>query len=128
MAQNITLADAYIEMNCIDIEDWMDCDAARKQRILNVAERTLKSKYSIYKIPDAAVYEFANALATAYNDVNRLQQQGVAAFGVTGVVNFTFKDWAKSGVEAWIPDSALDIIGAENGVNLGRKTVKWVTM
>ncbi|KKO54531.1 hypothetical protein [Paenibacillus sp. DMB20] len=125
---SITLADEYINANCIDIEDWVECDAAKKQRILNVAERTLTNKYPTYAIPDAAVYEFANELAIAFNDTNRLQQQGIAAFGVTGVANFTFKDWAKSGVEAWIPESALDIIGAANGVKLGRKVAKWVTM
>lgn len=118
----------YIAANCIDIEDWSDADEAKKQRIVNVATRTLTNKYPQYRIPDAAVYEFANELATAFNDTNRLQQQGVASFGLTGVANFTFKDWAKSGIEAWIPESALDIIGAENGVKLGRRSVKWVTM
>jgi len=129
MAQDVTLADEYINANCIDIEDWTDCDVAKKQRILNVAERTLSHKYSQYTIPAAAVYEFANELAIAFNDTNRLQQQGVAAFGLTGVANFTFKDWAKSGIESWIPESALDIIGEANGgIKLGRKTMKWVTM
>lgn len=125
---NVTDADTYISANCIDIEDWSDADEAKKQRIVNVASRTLTNKYPQYRIPDAAVYEFANELATAFNDTNRLQQQGVASFGLTGVANFTFKDWAKSGLEAWIPESALDIIGAENGVKLGRRSVKWVTM
>lgn len=129
MGQNVTLADTYINANCIDIEDWTDCDVAKKQRILVVAERTLRNKFPQYKIPDAAVYEFANELAIAFNETNRLQQQGVAAFSLTGVANFTFKDWAKSGILAWIPQSALDIIGAENGgVKIGLKTVKWVTM
>lgn len=128
MAIDIANADAYIDVNCIDIEDWTDCDDAKKQRILNVASRTLTNRYPQYKIPDAAIYEFANELAIAFNDTNRLQQQGIASFGVTGVASFTFKDWAKSGVEAWIPESALDIIGAENGVRLGRKVAKWVTM
>lgn len=129
MAQDVTKADEYINANCIDIEDWTDCDVAKKQRILNVAERTLSHKYSQYTIPAAAVYEFANELAIAFNDTNRLQQQGVAAFGLTGVANFTFKDWAKTGVDAWIPESALDIIGEANGgINIGRKTMKWVTM
>lgn len=129
MGQNVTLADTYINANCIDIEDWTDCDVAKKQRILVVAERTLRNKFPQYKIPDAAVYEYANELAIAYNDTNRLQQQGVAAFSLTAVANFTFKDWAKSDIEAWIPQSALDIIGAENdGVKIGLKTMKWVTM
>lgn len=126
----VTLDDAndYIAANCIDIEDWTDADEAKKQRILNVASRTLTSKYPQYTIPDAAVYEFANELAIAFNDTNRLQIQGVASFGITGVANFTFKDWAKSGVEAWIPQSALDLIGAENGVSLSRRATKWTVM
>lgn len=128
MAVTVAEATAYINANCIDIEDWTDSDAAKQQRIVNVAERTLTHKYPQYTIPDAAIYEFANELAIAYNDTNRLQQQGIASFGVTGVANFTFKEWAKSGVESWIPESALDIIGAENGVKLGRKVAKWVTM
>jgi hypothetical protein len=93
-----------------------------------VAGRTLTLKYAQYTIPDAAVYEYANALATAFNDTNALQQQGVASFGLSGVANFTFKDGLKTGLDALIPDVVYDIIGAANGVKLGRKTVKWVTM
>lgn len=128
MAVTLDGANDYIAANCIDIEDWTDADEAKKQRILNVASRTLTSKYPQYTIPDAAVYEFANELAVAFNDTNRLQMQGVASFGITGVANFTFKDWAKSGVEAWIPQSALDLIGAENGVSLSRRATKWTVM
>lgn len=129
MDQDVTKADEYINANCIDIEDWTDCDVAKKQRILTVAERTLTYKFPKYTIPAAAVYEFANELAIAFNDTNRLQMQGVASFGLTGVANFTFKDWAKSGLTAWIPDSALDIIGdANGGIKLGRRSLKWVTM
>ncbi|WP_178023023.1 hypothetical protein [uncultured Paenibacillus sp.] len=128
MALTLDDANDYIAANCIDIEDWTDADEAKKQRILNVASRTLTSKYPQYTIPDAAVYEFANELAIAFNDTNRLQIQGVASFGITGVANFTFKDWAKSGVEAWIPQSALDLIGAENGVSLSKRAMKWTVM
>lgn len=128
MAVTLDDANEYIAANCIDIEDWTDADDAKKQRILNVASRTLTSKYQQYTIPDAAVYEFANELAVAFNDTNRLQIQGVASFGITGVANFTFKDWAKSGVEAWVPQSALDLIGAENGVSLSRRATKWTVM
>lgn len=128
MAANITEADEYIAANCIDIEDWESAEEAKKQRIINVASRTLTTKYPRYTIPDAAVYEFANELAIAFNDTNRLQQQGVAAFSLTGVASFTFKDWAKSGVEAWIPQSALDIIGAENGVKIGARQAKWTVL
>lgn len=125
---NVIDGDVYIAANCIDIEDWTDADEAKKQRIINVASRTLTNKFPQYRIPDAAVYEFANELAIAFNDTNRLQMQGVASFGLVGVANFTFKDWAKSGIEAWIPESALDIIGAENGVKLGKRGVKWTVM
>lgn len=127
---NLTIDDAtaYIEANCISIDDWTEADEAKKRRIVTVARRTLTNKYPKYRIPDAAVFEYANELAIAFNEQNEKQMQGVASFGVTGVSNFTFKDWAKSGIEAWIPDSALDIISVENGVKLGRRTMKWVTM
>lgn len=128
MALTVIDANTYINANCISIEDWSECDAAKKQRIVTVAGRTLTNKYPKYKIPDAAVYEYANELAIAFNDINEKQQQGVAAYGVTGVASFTFKDWAKSGLEAWIPETALDIIGAENGVKIGKKVAKWVTL
>lgn len=128
MAVNITGANEYIAANCIDLEDWTDCDEAKKQRIINVASRTLTTKYPRYMIPDAAVYEFSNELAIAFNDTNRLQQQGVAAFSLSGVASFTFNDWAKSGVESWIPQSALDIIGAENGVKIGVRQAKWTVL
>ncbi|MCG7407696.1 hypothetical protein MH117_09695 [Paenibacillus sp. ACRRX] len=128
MAVNITEADAYIAANCIDVEDWSDCDEAKKQRIVNVAFRTLTTKYPKLTVPDAAVYEFSNELAIAFNDTNRLQQQGIAAFSLTGVASFTFKDWAKSGVENWIPQSALDIIGADNGVKIGARQAKWTVL
>ncbi|WP_314587918.1 hypothetical protein [Paenibacillus terrigena] len=128
MAVNITEADTYIAANCIDIEDWTDCDEAKKIRILNVADRSLTTKFSKYTIPDAATYEFANELAIAFNDSNRLQMQGIASYSVTGVASFTFKDWAKSGVEAWIPQSALDLIGSENGVKIGARQAKWTVL
>lgn len=128
MVVNITDADLYIAANCIDIEDWESAEEAKKQRILNVASRTLTTKYSRFTIPDPAIYEFANELAIAFNDTNRMQMQGLAAFSVTGVASFTFKDWAKSGVEAWIPQSALDIIGAENGVKIGARQAKWTVL
>lgn len=121
-------ANEYIMHNCVDVEDWSDCDEAKKQRIVNVASRTLTTKYPRYTIPDAAVYEFSNELAIAFNDTNRLQMQGMAAFSITGVASFTFKDWAKSGIENWIPQSALDIIGAENGVKIGARQAKWTVL
>ncbi|MFF2890749.1 hypothetical protein [Paenibacillus sp. NPDC057967] len=129
MAVNNLDADEYITLNCIDSDDWTEADEAKKQRILNVASRKLTTKYARYTIPDAAVYEYSNELSIAYNDTNRLQQQGVASFGLTGVANFTFKDWAKSGLDAWISDTVLDLISdANGGVSLSRRTVKWTVL
>ena len=129
MTLNIMDADTYINVNCVDIEDWSDSDEAKKQRIVNVASRKLTTKYAQYTIPDTAVYEYSNELAIAFNDTNRLQQQGVAAVGLTGVASFTFKDWAKTGLDAWISDTVLDLISAENGgVKLSRRAVKWTVL
>jgi len=133
MAVSITDADAYISLNCIDVEDWTGSDEARKQRILNVAGRTLSVKYSTLTIPDNAVYEFANVLATVFSDTNRLQQQGVIQFSLPDTATFGFKpdlvtrpgeDPAK-----FIPQSALDLISAENGgVKLSKRSVGWTVL
>jgi hypothetical protein len=128
VALTVNDATTYINANCILVDDWTDADDAKKLRIVNVAGRTLTDKYAQYTIPDAAVYEYANALAIAFNDTNALQQQGVASFGLTGVANFTFKDGMKTGLDALIPDVVYTLIGAENGVKLGKRAVKWVTM
>lgn len=128
MAITVEDATAYINANCVLIDDWTDADDAKKLRIVNVAGRTLTLKYAQYTIPDAAVYEYSNALAIAFNDTNALQQQGVASFGLSGVANFTFKDGLKTGLDALIPDVVYDIIGTANDVKLGRKMAKWVTM
>ncbi|CAH1194617.1 hypothetical protein PAECIP111892_01767 [Paenibacillus auburnensis] len=128
MAITVEDATTYINANCINVDDWTDADDAKKLRIVNVAGRTLTAKYAQYTIPDAAVYEYANALAIAFNDTNALQQQGVASFGISGVANFTFKDGMKTGLDALIPDVVYTLIGAENGVKLSKRAVKWVTM
>jgi len=132
MAISITDADAYIAANCIDVEDWTDSDFARKNRILNVAGRTLTTKYSRYTIPDAAVYEFANVLSIAFNDTNRMQRQGINTFGLASVFNVGFKTDIVTGPDGdlakLIPQSALDIIGAENGVKLSKRAAKWTVL
>ena len=126
---SITDADLYIEQNVIDIEDWQDAEDSKKQRILNVADRTLAAKYGDYVIPDEAVYEFASALAIAYNDTNKLNNQGVASFSITGVASFNFKDTQSRELTSFIPQSTLDIISAANdGVKLGGRVVKWTVM
>lgn len=132
MPQNVTLADIYINANCIDIEDWIDGDAAKKQRILNVAERTLSLNFPKYKIPDAAVYEFANVLAIVFNDTNRLAQHGLTGFSIDKVGSFDFKD-ATVGLPGgdlrkFIPQASRDIISAENGVKLPSRRVGWTVL
>lgn len=132
MTSNIADADTYIAANCIDIEEWEGSDAAKKQRIVNVAGRTLTSRYPKYTIPDAAVYEFANVLATAFSDTNRLGKQGITSFSIDGVGSFNFKDALVTGADAdpskFIPQSALTLIGAENGVTLGKRRVGWTVL
>lgn len=93
--------------------------------MLNVAGSTLTRAYSKYTIPNAAVYEFANVLAIMYNDMLRMQQQGVSTFGLTGVFNVNFKDGTTSmpydDMRKKIPQVALDLIGEENGVKLTKQ-------
>lgn len=132
MAQDVTKADTYIHANCIDIEEWEGADEAKKQRIVNVASRDLALFYPTYKIPDAAVYEFANVLATVFGDTARLAQQGITQYSVSGVASFSYKNDAVEipggSTRKYIPQTALDIIGAENGVTLSKRMMKWVTM
>ncbi|WP_430483171.1 hypothetical protein [Rossellomorea marisflavi] len=124
MAFSIPNADSYIEQNVIDIEDWQDADPAKKQRILNVASQTFLTKYPKYVIPEDAVYEFAAVLASAYNDTNRLNNQGVASFSITGVASFNFKDTQSRELVAFIPQRSLDLIGQANGgIKLGTRRV-----
>lgn len=132
MAQDVTLADEYISANCIDIEDWTDSDAPKKQRILNAAARTLSAAYPKYSIPDAAIYEFANVLAIVFNDTNRLAQQGLTGFSIDKVGSFDFKDGAVSlpggDLRKFVPQTSRDIIGAENGVSLPARRVGWTVL
>ena len=128
MELTISAADAYISENIIDIEDWQDADDEKKQRIINVAGSTLKRLYSDYIIPEAAVFEFANVLAIANNDTNRLNNHGIAGFSITGVGSFNFKDTLRTDIESLVPRVTLDIIGAENGVKLGGRRVKWTVL
>ncbi|WP_188068980.1 hypothetical protein [Brevibacillus brevis] len=110
MAVNITEADAYIAQWVIVTEDWADADEASKTRLLNVASRTLTVKFPKYTIPDAAVYETAAVFATVFNDTNKLAQQGVQAFSLSGVASFTFRYGPKELAEL-IPETAIDLLG-----------------
>jgi hypothetical protein len=125
MAVTILDADAYIETNVIDIEDWKDSDTSKKQRILNVASATLTRKYPDYIIPDESVYEFSSVLATAFNDTNRLNNQGIASFSITGVSSFNFKDTQSRSMDAFIPEITYQLIGEANDVKLSRRRVGW---
>ncbi|MCY8738951.1 MULTISPECIES: hypothetical protein [Bacillus] len=128
MALSVEGADEYINSITIDNEDWNDSPNDRKQRILNVAHDVLVRKFPDYKIPDDAVYEFANVLAIAYNDTNRLNKQGIASFSLTGVASFNFKDTMKVDDESLIPKKTLDLIGEENGVKLGGRRIQWTVL
>lgn len=119
---NIEEATKYVRFNSMDAEDFMDAEDDDKIRNLNVALRTLLRKYEGYVIPDEAVYLFGAVLAAAFNDTNKLGQQGIASFGIRGI-QFTFKDWAKKGLDDLVTDEISDIIGAPSG-----RTVKWTVM
>lgn len=128
MMWDLTASEEYIRMNTLDNEDYLDADEMRQTALLNVASRTLLRKFSGLTIPDAAVYLFACTLASAYNDTNKMQQQGVASFSVKGI-SFTFKDWAKKGLDALVPDEVIELINEENGVQLSTgRTAKWMTL
>ncbi|MEJ9160877.1 hypothetical protein P4I20_10030 [Paenibacillus graminis] len=128
---DVTGADLYINANCIDIDDWTGADEAKKLRIVNVASRDLARFYPKYTIPDTAVYEFANVLATVFGDTAGAMQKGVTSQSV-GRVSISFKNELVTGpggsTRKYIPQAALDIIGAENGVTLSKRAPKWVTM
>jgi hypothetical protein len=129
MAINIMDADAYIESHVIVIEDWVDSDEAKKQRLLNVAGSTLGRVYPTYTIPDEAVYEYAAVLSVAFNDTNVQKQNGVKQYSVAGIT-YMF-DSGKESVESLIPTAALDIIGKANDVSLGGqgvKRIKWTVL
>jgi ABC-type tungstate transport system permease subunit len=134
MAVNIQGADLYVANFFIDSSDWMENDDQKKQRILNVADRSLADKYKDLIIPEDAVYEFAATLAIVYNDTNRMQQHGIAGFSVTGVGSFTFKEnnvksAAGQATSDFITDDVRKIIEKANeGIKLNGRIIKDVIM
>lgn len=122
LAWNLTEATEYIRLNTLDNEDFLDADDDRKVAILNVSKRTLDRKFTGKNIPNEAVYIFAAVLGAAFNDTNKLQQQGVASFSIKGIA-FTFKDWAKKDIDSLIPAEVYDIIGVPSG-----RQVKWTVL
>lgn len=119
---NLEEATQYIRLNTLDNEDFIDGEDDRKTALLNVASRELTRKYSGYTIPDEAVYLFSAVLAAAFNDTNKMAQQGIASFSVRGIA-FTFKDWAKKDLDSFIPAEVADMIGAPSG-----RQVKWTVL
>lgn len=131
MAYSTVNADVYIAQNVIIIEDWMDCDEAKKTRLLNVANSTLGRTFPKYTIPEQAVYEFAAVLARAYNETNAQRQDGVKNFMVAGM-SLTFTDGVET-IESLIPAASIDLIGKANNVDLGgvngkAKRIKWTVL
>ncbi len=120
MPISIPEADSYINLHVIDVEDWLEADEARKQRILNVASRILTQAYPVYIIPDNAVYEFAAVLANATNDTNKLQMQGIEQFSITDVGSFKFNRSVNDYADL-IPQISLDFIAIENGLGSLKK-------
>ncbi|AWM47490.1 hypothetical protein CJ467_14710 [Bacillus velezensis] len=128
MALSVEAANEYINRMTIDNEDWNDYDNAKQQRVLNVAEDVLARKFRKYVIPDDAVYEFTNVLATAYNDTNRLNKHGIASYSITGVGSFTYKETLRADDESLIPKKTIDLIEEANDVKLSGRTVKATVM
>ncbi|AND39614.1 hypothetical protein [Cytobacillus oceanisediminis] len=122
MALSITDADVYISANVLDIDDWMDADESRKQRLLNVANRTLVNRYSNYVIPDNAVYEFAARLSVLFNDTNKMQQYGVKQFSMKGI-SMAFDGKVSDDYSVFIPANVLTMIGEANGVVLSARRI-----
>ncbi|MGM0973408.1 MAG: hypothetical protein ACQEW2_10850 [Bacillota bacterium] len=119
---DLVTAEEYIRLNTLDNEDFLDADETRKTALLNVSKRTLDRKFTGKEIPNEAVYLFAATLGSAFNDTNKLQQQGIAGFSIKGI-SFTFKDWAKRPVDHLIPEEVYDLVGVARG-----RSIKWTVL
>ncbi|RAN88293.1 hypothetical protein B5P41_18400 [Bacillus sp. SRB_28] len=128
---NIEAANEHINTYVISNEDWAEADEAKKIRLMNSADRALHARFKGATIPDSAIYEFSAYLAIVYNDTNRMQQQGIASFSITGVGSFTFKENNVSSaigqpLSELIPDSVLKLIEEENeGLNISAREIGW---
>jgi hypothetical protein len=128
MAINTMDADAYINENVIEVDDWNDADFSKKTRYLNVALSTLQRTFADKVVPDNAVYEFAAVLAVRFNDVYKNIQYGVKSFSVAGIT-YSFDGSSKSLVE-FIPPQAKALISKANGGDTGSTgdRVIWTVM
>ncbi|WP_227494784.1 hypothetical protein [Bacillus mycoides] len=99
---------------------------------MNAAGRTLRKKFKGNTIPDNAIYEFSAYLAIVYNDTNKMQQQGIASFSVTGVGSFTFKENnVKSAIgqslSEIVPDSVIELIEEVNeDLHVSGREIGWL--
>ncbi|PEV40332.1 hypothetical protein [Bacillus thuringiensis] len=131
-ADRIEAANEHIDAYVISNEDWHDADDKKKVRLMNSADRTLHNKFKGSEIPDNAIYEFSAYLAIVFNDTNKMQQQGIASFSVTGVGSFTFKENNVSSaigqsLNELIPDSVIDLIAEVNeDLNVSGKEIGWL--
>lgn len=126
---NLVEATEYVKYNAIDNEDFLGADDDTKIKLLNVARNVLTRKFKGLVIPEKASYMYAATLGAIYNDTNKLAQQGIASFSISGI-SFTFKDWAKKDIEDYITDDVTELISEANGnipVSSGR-SIKWVTL
>ena len=128
MDWNLTEAVDYITYNAIDNEDFLASDSTAQIRFLNVAMRTLQSKFKNYELPNEAVYLFAAVLNANFNDTTVQAQRGIASFSVKGIT-YTFKDWALKDLSEFISEDVRNlVIEANPELDGGNGKVKWVTM
>lgn len=130
MAISVENATLYMEQFCLDIIDWEIIDDTRRQRYLNVANRTLLDKFQGLIIPDEAVYETANSFSITFNDTNRLQFQGIDTFSIVGLGSFEFrkptvKNQGNFNLSDYIPKTAIDLINQANGIASSDSRIKW---
>ncbi|QWI24922.1 hypothetical protein EXW34_14535 [Bacillus mycoides] len=98
---------------------------------MNSADRALHARFKGATFPENAIYEFSAYLAIVYNDTNRMQQQGIASFSITGVGSFTFKENNVSSANGQplselIPDSVLQLNEAESeDLQLTGRVISW---
>lgn len=105
--------DNYVSNYVTDPEEYLSLDDANKRRYCNIASRTLQSKYAGYAVPNEAVYDFAAVLATTFSDQNKLAQQGVTQFSLSGSIGISFRN-GKQELAALVPDHVADIISDAN--------------
>lgn len=123
-------ANAYIFAYCLDVIDWEVAQDDRKTRYINVSQRTLADAYPDLEIPDAAVFETANAFSIMFNDTNRLQHQGIGNFTLTGFGTVQFRDRFVSAsgeldYKEFIPPVAKKLIADANGLKTLSSKVRY---